>query len=256
MSLLQVDSLTVGYSRGLSHRIDKIAARDIHFTLEAGHTLGLIGESGAGKSSVLRAIMGLIQPQGGRICFEGKDIAQMNRAEERLLRQQMAMLFQSPAVNPKMRVRDIIAEPLRNMRAFSKGEIALRVDALLDAVNLPRLKAGAYPHELSGGQLRRVSMARALALRPKLLLADEPISGLDAPIQTLILDLLADLQRSFGLSLLLVTHDLGVARRMCDQLCVMRQGEIVERGATQAILASPQHAYTRALMDAELGIEP
>jgi ABC-type glutathione transport system ATPase component len=254
MSLLQVDGLSVGYSRGLSHRVDKIAARGINFSLEAGHTLGLIGESGAGKSSVLQAIMGLIQPLSGRICFEGKDIARMNRAEAHLFRRQAAMLFQSAAVNPKMRVRDLIAEPLRNAREHSKSEIALRVDALLDAVNLPRAKAEAYPHELSGGQLRRVSMARSLALRPKLLLADEPVSGLDAPIQTQILDLLAELQRSFDLALLLVTHDLGVARRMCDQLCVMRQGEIIERGQTQALLASPQHAYTRALMDAELKI--
>lgn len=253
--LLEVSELSVAYSRGLSLRADTVAVRKVSFSVSRGETVGLIGESGAGKSTLLGAIAGLVKPAEGRILIEGRDIAKMSLRERIELRRNVAVLFQSAAVNPKMTVQDIVAEPLRNFEKLSRDEERRRVDSLLELAELPSGLALRYPSQLSGGQLRRASIARALALGPSLLLADEPVTSLDVSVRAQILDMLSALRDKLGLACVLVTHDLGVARHMCDSLCILRQGEIIERGDTAAIFNNPEQPYTKRLIESVLPVD-
>lgn len=221
------------------------ALRGVSLTIEAGQRFGIVGESGSGKSTMVRLIAGLDRPTSGQILFNGRRIDALPERALGFLRAKLQVVFQDPmgSLDPRMRVRDIICEPLghRDHR---------RVAELLDAVGLPANSADRYPHQFSGGQRQRISIARALAPRPSVLVADEPVSALDVSVRKQILDLLADLVARFDLTLVFVSHDLGVVRRVCDTVAVMRRGEIVERGPVAGVYDAPQHPYTRELIAA------
>ena len=214
------------------------AVRDVSFELRRGETLGLVGESGSGKTTLLRLMLGLEQPDAGSVAYHGAS-----------LRREVQVVFQDPAsaLDPRMRVADIVLEPLRVMRL--RGDHAARLSELLSAVGLPQSAARRYPHEFSGGQRQRIAIARALAPRPRVLLADEPVSALDVSVRAQILNLLEDLRVGYDLTLVLVSHDLSVVRHLCDRVLVMRAGEVVEAGKTATIFSSPKHSYTRTLLD-------
>jgi peptide/nickel transport system ATP-binding protein len=221
------------------------ALRGVSLDVEAGQRFGIVGESGSGKSTMVRLLAGLDRPTAGEILFQGKRIDTVGERKLGFLRAELQVVFQDPmgSLDPRMRVRDIICEPLgRTDRA--------RVAELLDAVGLPANSGDRYPHQFSGGQRQRISIARALAPRPSVLVADEPVSALDVSVRKQILDLLADLVARFDLTLVFVSHDLGVVRRVCDTVAVMWRGEIVERGEVAAVYDSPQHPYTRELIAA------
>ncbi|MCB1339961.1 MAG: ABC transporter ATP-binding protein [Pseudooceanicola sp.] len=219
------------------------------FTIPKGAVLGIVGGSGSGKSTLGRALVRLLEPTGGSILFDGKDITHLGDDALRPLRRRFQMIFQDPmsSLNPRHRVRTIIAEPLR-LHGFDR--IAERVEQALDHVGLPRSFASRYPHELSGGQRQRVGIARAVALEPDFILADEIVSGLDVSSQAQVLHLLERLVRDLGLTLAFVSHDLSVVRRLCSRVLVLHRGEIVEEGPTAALFDAPQAAYTRELLDA------
>jgi peptide/nickel transport system ATP-binding protein len=221
------------------------ALRGVSLRVEAGQRFGVVGESGSGKSTMVRLLAGLDRPTSGEILFEGRRIDLLPERALRFLRAKLQVVFQDPmgSLDPRMRVRDIICEPLGRRDAA-------RVAELLDAVGLPANSADRYPHQFSGGQRQRISIARALAPRPSVLVADEPVSALDVSVRKQILDLLADLVARFDLTLVFVSHDLGVVRRVCDTVAVMRGGEIVERGAVAEVYDSPRHPYTRELIAA------
>jgi len=214
------------------------AVRDVSFEVRRGETLGLVGESGSGKTTLLRLMLGLERPDAGSVAYHGAS-----------LRREVQVVFQDPAsaLDPRMRVADIVLEPLRVMRL--PGDHAARLSELLSAVGLPQAAARRYPHEFSGGQRQRIAIARALAPRPRVLLADEPVSALDVSVRAQILNLLEDLRVGYELTLVLVSHDLSVVRHLCDRVLVMRAGEVVEAGETATIFRSPRHSYTRALLD-------
>ena len=215
-----------------------VAVRDVSFQLSAGETLGVVGESGSGKSTLMRLLLALEKPDQGEIVYRGE-----------ALRREVQAVFQDPvgALDPRMRVAQIVLEPLRVMRL--PGDRRARLLELLDAVGLPAAAAARYPHEFSGGQRQRIAIARALAPRPRVLLADEPVSALDVSVRAQILNLLEDLRRGFGLTLVLVSHDLSVVRQMADRVLVMQKGTVVESGATRELFTSPRQPYTRTLLD-------
>jgi peptide/nickel transport system ATP-binding protein len=219
------------------------------FDLPKGEVIGIVGGSGSGKSTLGRAMLRLLEPTQGSIRFDGTDITHMPEDQLRGMRQQFQMIFQDPmsSLNPRRRVGGIIGGPLRLHGVDSVGA---RVNEALDMVGLPRAFAERYPHELSGGQRQRVGIARAIALRPKFILADEIVSGLDVSSQAQVLNLLEELVRELGLTLAFISHDLSVIRRLCGHVLVLHQGEIVEEGATAALFEAPQAEYTRALLDA------
>jgi ABC-type glutathione transport system ATPase component len=212
------------------------ALRDVDLDLRRGESLGIVGESGSGKSTLLRLMLGLERPDGGTVAFHGG-----------ALRREVQIVFQDPAsaLDPRMRVADIVLEPVRVMRLPRSPAM---VAELLDAVGLPRGAAARFPHEFSGGQRQRIAIARALAPRPRVLLADEPVSALDVSVRAQILNLLEDLRVGYDLTLVLVSHDLSVVRHLCDRVLVMRAGEVVEGGETRAVFRAPRHPYTRALL--------
>jgi ABC-type glutathione transport system ATPase component len=214
------------------------ALRDVSLDVRGGESLGVVGESGSGKSTLLRLMLGLERPDAGTVVYRGGS-----------LRREVQVVFQDPAsaLDPRMRVADIVLEPVRAMRL--PGDRGATVAALLDAVGLPRAAAGRFPHEFSGGQRQRIAIARALAPRPRVLLADEPVSALDVSVRAQILNLLEDLRAGYDLTLVLVAHDLSVVRHMCDRVVVMHAGEVVESGDTRAIFRGPRHPYTRALLE-------
>ncbi len=226
------------------------AVGDASLRIARGETLGLVGESGSGKSTLARCVVGLVVPDAGAIRFEGTDLRPLSRAAWQPFRKRIGMIFQDPmsSLNPRRRVADIIAEgPV----AHGTSRRAARARAL-DLLELVGLDAGAaerFPHEFSGGQRQRIGIARALAMEPELLIADEPVSALDVSVQAQILALLADLRERLGLTMLFITHDLRVAAQICDHVAVMRRGIIVEQGPTAALFAAPAHDYTRALLD-------
>ncbi len=228
------------------------AVDGVGFTLEAGRTLGIVGESGCGKSTLARAILGLVPATAGSVKLEGEELTRLPPARMRLLRREMQIVFQDPfaSLDPRMTVGEIIAEPLRVFeprlgRAARKG----RVRAMMERVGLAASQVNRYPHEFSGGQCQRIGIARALILRPKLLVCDEPVSALDVSIQAQIVNLLMDLQQEMGLAMLFIAHDLAVVRQISHEVMVMYLGRVAELAPRDALYDTPLHPYTRALLD-------
>jgi peptide/nickel transport system ATP-binding protein len=232
---------------GSAPRIDIL--KGLSFDVPKGAVLGIVGGSGSGKSTLGRAMLRLLEPTGGTITFDGTDITHLPEDALRGMRQRFQMIFQDPmsSLNPRRRVGGIISGPLR---LHGMDSVAARVAEALDMVGLPRSFAARYPHELSGGQRQRVGIARAIALRPDFILADEIVSGLDVSSQAVVLNLLGELVRELGLTLAFISHDLSVIRRLCSRVIVLHQGVIVEDRETAALFEAPQAAYTRDLLDA------
>jgi ABC-type oligopeptide transport system ATPase subunit len=232
---------------GTAPRIEIL--KGVSFSLPKGSVLGIVGGSGSGKSTLGRAMVRLLDPTGGTIHFDGTDITQMTQPQLRPLRRRFQMIFQDPmsSLNPRHRVHTIIAEPLR---LHGLEGIPARVQSALDRVGLPRSLAARYPHELSGGQRQRVGIARAIAMEPEFILADEIVSGLDVSSQAQVLNLLETLVKDLGLTLAFISHDLSVIRRLCARVIVLHQGKIVEDRPTAALFAAPEAAYTRELLAA------
>jgi peptide/nickel transport system ATP-binding protein len=254
MALVEVKNLTKVYShdRGEVRAVD-----DVSLEIHAGETLGLVGESGSGKSTLGRLILRLIEPTSGTIQFEGHDLLSASRGELRRLRGDMQIIFQDPfaSLDPRFRVEDIIAEPLiihRVAKAARPGDVYVRarVIELLRAVGLDESILSRFPHEFSGGQRQRIGIARALALRPRFIVADEPVSALDVSVGAQIVNLLAQLQRDFGLTYLFISHSMPVVRYLSTRIAVMHRGKIVETGSSDQITERPQHPYTRSLLEA------
>ena len=256
VSLVEVSHLKMYFpvKRGLMRRVvaHLKAVDDVSFTIGAGKTLGLVGESGCGKSTVGRSILRLIDATDGSVRFDGTDVFSAGRVELKQLRRHMQIIFQDPvgSLNPRMTVGRIIGEPI-GVHGLAKGEaLRQRVASLLKRVGLSPDHAARYPHEFSGGQRQRIGIARALALEPKFIVCDEPVSALDVSIQSQILNLLDDLQHEFGLAYLFIAHNLAVIEHFCDRVAVMYLGRIVELADRDDIYANPQHPYTKALLSA------
>jgi oligopeptide/dipeptide ABC transporter ATP-binding protein len=254
--LLDVNELSKHYPmrRGVFGRASGAvrAVDGVSFTLGAGETLGLVGESGCGKSTLGKTVLRLIDPTSGTITWRGKRIEQLDGHAMRPYRREMQAVFQDPyaSLNPRMRAGDIVAEPMRNFTDADAGSVDGRVRSLFDKVGLRAEQMVKYPYEFSGGQRQRLGIARALALRPKLIVCDEPVSALDVSVQAQVVNLLTDLQQEFGLSYLFVAHDLAVVEHISHRVAVMYLGKIVEIGSTRALFGSPQHPYTEALLAA------
>lgn len=248
--LLEVSRLTKYFDtpNGVLHAVD-----DVSFQLPKGHTLGVVGESGCGKSTTGRAILRLHEPTGGEIFFEGRDITKASAQELRHLRAQMQIIFQDPfaSLNPRKTVSEIIGEPLRLYKVYkNKQEQQQRVVELMDLVGLAKRLTNTYPHELDGGRRQRIGIARALAMNPKFIVCDEPVSALDVSIQAQILNLLKALQKELSLTYLFITHDLSVVNYFSNEIMVMYLGKVVERAASEQLFAHPTHPYTKALLSA------
>ena len=255
--LLRIEDMKVHFpvkSTVLRRKLGEVKAVDgIDLNLAAGETLGLVGESGCGKSTTGQAILRLIEPTAGRIVFRGKDITAISQRSMRPLRREMQIVLQDPfaSLDPRMTVRSIVAEPLRVHGIYdSAKERRRRVDELLELVGLNSELGSRFHQEFSGGQRQRIGIARALALNPQLLILDEPISALDVSIQAQIVNLLEELQEEFSLSYLLIAHDLAVVKHICDRVAVMYLGKIVETGTRDEIYNNPTHPYTQALLSA------
>ena len=249
-TILEVRNLTKHFAtkRGMLHAVD-----GINFTIERGKTLGLVGESGCGKSTTGRTILRLIEPTSGEILFDGKDVNKMNKKELRLARKDMQLIFQDPysSLDPRKTVNQLISEPILANKLFkTKEEVDARVAELMSLVGLAPRLFNTYPHELDGGRRQRIGIARALATDPKFIICDEPVSALDVSIQAQILNLLKELQRDLGLSFIFITHDLSVVNHFSDEIAVMYLGKIVEKAPTEELFNNPMHPYTKALLSA------
>ena len=276
MPLLEIRNLTKIFAStpglfGSASTRETLAVNNVSLDIHGGETLGLVGESGSGKSTLGRLILRLIEPSSGSIRFDGRDLLQAGGTELRRLRRDMQIIFQDPfsALDPRMRVEDLVAEPLvihRNekqrtgqngdsFKLTSKGDIKAQVSQLLRAVGLDASALRRYPHEFSGGQRQRIVIARALALRPKFIVCDEPVSALDVSVGAQIVNLLAELQRDFGLTYLFISHSMPVVRYLSTRIAVMYRGQIVEINSTEQVVSNPQHPYTASLLDATPKIE-
>jgi len=273
MPLLQVRNLTKIYPLGESvfgggAKGEVRAVDDVSLDIEQGETLGLVGESGSGKSTLGRLILRLIEPTSGSILYQGKDLLAASHSDMRRMRRDMQIIFQDPfgSLDPRMRVEDIISEPLvihasqggaSLSRSSRQGGIRARVTELLGAVGLEESARLRYPHEFSGGQRQRIGIARALALRPKFIVADEPVSALDVSVGAQIVNLLAQLQREFGLTYLFISHSMPVVRYLSTRIAVMHRGKLVELGTTEQVTERPSHPYTAKLLAAtpEIALE-
>lgn len=248
--LLEVKNLTKFFNTpgGVLHAVD-----DVSFTIEKGKTLGVVGESGCGKSTTGRAILRLHEPTSGEVLFEGKDITKYSQKQMREMRKEMQIVFQDPfaSLNPRKTVSEIIAEPFRLHKTFKKkADQEKRVQELMEIVGLAPRLANSYPHELDGGRRQRIGIARALAMNPKFIVCDEPVSALDVSIQAQILNLLKDLQHDMGLTYIFITHDLSVVNYFSDEILVMYLGKVVEHAPSEQLFAHPTHPYTKALLSA------
>ncbi|MET3293173.1 UNVERIFIED_CONTAM: oligopeptide/dipeptide ABC transporter ATP-binding protein [Brevibacillus sp. OAP136] len=228
------------------------AVDDVSFTIRQGETLGLVGESGCGKSTTGRAIMQLVKPTAGEIRFAGKSLAALPARELRQNRRHLQMVFQDPfsSLNPRLTVKEILDEPLKAHRLGDARERTEKIRQIMEVCGLDHTYTNRYAHEFSGGQRQRIGIARALILQPQLVVADEPVSALDVSIQSQILNLMQDLQETFGLTYLFISHDLGVVRHICNRVGVMYLGRMAELGTTEALFSNPLHPYTRTLLNA------
>ncbi|HET7220712.1 MAG TPA: ATP-binding cassette domain-containing protein, partial [Vicinamibacterales bacterium] len=228
------------------------AVNDVSFTIDEGETFGLVGESGSGKTTTGRCILRLVEPTSGEVRFKGEDVLQFSRARLRAARRDMQIVFQDPysSLNPRMRVGTIVEEPLIIHKIGAKAERRARVAELFDLVGLNPAHLARYPHEFSGGQRQRIGLARALALNPSFIIADEPVSALDVSVQAQVINLLMDLQERLKLTYLFIAHDLRLVRHICSRVGVMYLGKIVEMGPTERLFAAPAHPYTQALLSA------
>jgi len=262
MNVLEADGLTklfnarrgvFGGSRGVVRAVDNIS-----FAIESGRTLGVVGESGCGKTTTAKLVLGLEEPTSGSIRFQGQDLQTLDTAGRKEYRKSVQAVFQDPyaSLNPRMRISDIISEPLVTNETVTPAKARKRVLKLLDLVGLPERSADYFPHEFSGGQRQRIAIARALALSPKLVVLDEPVSALDVSIRAQILNLLRDLQEELGLSYLFIAHDLAAVAHMSHAIVVMYLGKIVEMGDAQTLARAPKHPYTAALFSAALPSHP
>lgn len=281
MPLLEIRNLTKIFAGtaglfGSPSTRETLAVNDVSLDIHPGETLGLVGESGSGKSTLGRLILRLLEPSSGSIRFDGRDLLQAGGTELRRLRRDMQIIFQDPfsALDPRMRVEDLVAEPLiihknekqenekqrtgqngNSSKLTGRDDIKAQVSQLLRAVGLDASAMRRYPHEFSGGQRQRIVIARALALRPKFIVCDEPVSALDVSVGAQIVNLLAELQRDFGLTYLFISHSMPVVRYLSTRIAVMYQGQIVEINSTEQVVSNPQHPYTASLLDATPKIE-
>lgn len=249
MALLEIEHLKKYFStsRGLVHAVD-----DVSFSINQGETMGLVGESGCGKSTLGRTIIHLQESTDGIIRFEGNDVTHLKKDGLKQLREDMQIIFQDPysSLNPRLTIRDTVIEPLKLSGRYDETSLQAETDRLMDMVGIEKRYRMSYPHELDGGRRQRVGIARAIALNPKFIVCDEPVSALDVSIQAQILNLLMDLQEEFGLTYLFVTHDLSVVRHISNYCCVMYLGQMVETCPTQELFDHPFHPYTKALLSA------
>lgn len=233
---------------GFLHAVD-----GVNIKIEEGKTLGVVGESGCGKSTLGRSVLRLIEPTSGEVYFQNENIMKYGKSKMRTFRRNMQIIFQDPcsSLNPCMTVQDLIAEPMLINKVFrTKAEVYKRVAELMDTVGLASRISGAYPHELDGGRQQRIGVARALALNPKFIICDEPVSALDVSIQAQILNLLMDLQDEMGLTYMFITHDLSVVKHISDEIAVMYLGQCIEQAPTKELFSNPRHPYTKALLSA------
>ncbi|WP_409967844.1 ABC transporter ATP-binding protein [Bengtsoniella intestinalis] len=248
--MLEIQNLTKYFQtpKGMLHAVDGVS-----FQIEEGRTLGIVGESGCGKSTIGRTILKLLPSTGGKILFQGQDITHFSPSKMRNLRTDMQIIFQDPfsSLDPRQNVMSLISEPIREHKLLkTNAEIEARTLELMDIVGLSRRFVNTYPHELDGGRRQRIGIARALAVNPKLIICDEPVSALDVSIQAQILNLLKQLQRDMGLTYVFITHDLSVVKYFADDIAVMYLGQMVEKAPAKEIFANPMHPYTQALLSA------
>jgi peptide/nickel transport system ATP-binding protein len=257
--LLQVESLARRYRlprRSLFASAPEVEAlAGVSFRLEAGRSLGIVGESGSGKSTLARLVMALERPSAGRVLFDGVDLHTLDAAALRRARAGLQMVFQDPygSLDPRRSVLQTVAEPLAALHGAGAAEQRTRAAEALEAVGLPAADLAKYPHEFSGGQRQRIAIARALVTRPRLIVADEPVSALDVSVQAQVLNLMRDLQQQFGLAYLFISHDLAVVDLLCDEVLVLQQGRVVEAGPPTQLFTAPVHPYTRRLVEAVPG---
>ena len=262
MSLLEVRHLVKHFTRGGGFlgppAVTVRAVDDVSFSIDEGDMFGLVGESGSGKSTTGRCILRLIEPDSGEVYFRGENVLHYSKSRMRLARRDMQVVFQDPysSLNPRMRARDIVEEPLIIHRLGSASERSARVAELFDLVGLDAAHLGRFPHEFSGGQRQRIGIARALALNPAFVVADEPVSALDVSIQAQVIQLLLELQSRLRLTLLFIAHDLRLVEHICNRVAVMYLGKIVEMGDTEMLFGNPSHPYTQALLSAVPRLDP
>jgi peptide/nickel transport system ATP-binding protein len=232
---------------GVNHAVD-----DVSFTVHKGETVGVVGESGCGKSTLGRSIIRLLEATDGQVLLDGRDITHVQGKELKEVREQVQIVFQDPysSLNPRMNIQSTIREPLKRSGHFSKAELADKTEELMNLVGIDERLRESYPHELDGGRRQRVGIARALALNPKFIMCDEPVSALDVSIQAQVLNLLMDLQDQMGMAYMFVTHDLSVVRHISDNICVMYLGQLVEKCSTKELFLNNLHPYTKALLSA------